>query len=352
MDDGAPALYAADHLFYSRHAGVFARPFDADRLEFAGAEVRLTDRAGEVSVSDQPTIAYLPAGASVSTLTWFDHSGARTSTLGKSEPYGQLVLSPRGRHATVVRTDAQGNGSDLWNVDLTTGIFSRLTTVAEDSDPSWAPDERALAFTSWRTGRASVFVKDLTSGKEDRLFSFDEDVAVDQWTPDGRFIIFRTFGKAVYAMPLDGERTPRKLVETPFTEDEVHVSPDGRWVAFHTNESGRWEIYVAAFPSFTSKRQVSSDGGVQPQWRADGRELFYLDLQGSMMSVRVDGRTELTASPPMRLFATNIEPDPTVPRYGVTGDGQRFLGLERTAKGQNFTFLLNWLNAKAPTARQ
>ncbi len=352
MDDGAAAVYAAGHLFYSRRAGVFARPFDAERLEFSGAEMQLTERPGEVSVSDGGTIAYRPVGAPVSTLTWFDHSGRHTETLGKSEPYTQLVLSPRGRHATVVRGDAEGIGKDLWDVDLASGIFSRLTTdPADDDDPSWAPDERSLAFISRRTGRKAVFVKDLTSGKEDPLVPFDEDVGLDQWTPDGRFIIFRTMGKAVYAMPLSGERTPRTLVDTPYTEDEVHVSPDGRWVTFHADESGRWEVYVAAFPSFTSKRQISSGGGVQPQWRADGRELFYLGPDGSMMSVQVDARTEFTASPPTRLFATNIAPDPYVPQYGVTADGQRFLGLERAGGDQSFTFLLNWLNAKQEARR-
>ncbi len=192
-----------------------------------------------------------------------------------------------------------------------------------------------------------MFVKDLTSGKEDPLVPFDEPVGLDQWTPDGRFIIFRTFGKAVYAAALTGDRTPRMLVDTPYIEDEVHVSPDGRWVAFNADESGRWEVYVAAFPAFTSKRQISNGGGVQPQWRADGRELFYLGPDGSMMSVRVDARTEFTASPPTRLFATNIAPDLNTPQYGVTADGQRFLGLERVGGDQSFTFLLNWLNAKS-----
>jgi len=347
MDDGAPAVYAAGHLFYSRPAGVFARPFDAERLEFSGAEMQLTERPGAVSVSDHGTIAYSSQSAYVSKLTWFDHSGRHTGTLGKSEPYDQLVLSPRGRHATVARYDAQ-NKWDLWDVDLASGIFSRLTIdPADDSDPSWAPDERALAFTSSRTGRPAVFVKDLTSGKEDLLFPFDEPAVVDQWTPDGRFIIFRNYGKAVYAIPLSGEHTPRMLVDTPYIEDEVHVSPDGRWVAFNADESGRWEVYVAAFPTFTSKRQISGGGGVQPQWRADGRELFYLGLDGFMMSVRVDARTEFTASPPTRLFATNIMPDPYVPQYGVTADGQRFLGLERAEGG--FTFLLNWLDAQSVT---
>jgi eukaryotic-like serine/threonine-protein kinase len=160
----------------------------------------------------------------------------------------------------------------------------------------------------------------------------------------------RTFGQAVYAMPLRGDRTPRMLADTPFIEDEVHVSPDGRWVAFHTDESGRWEVYVAAFPAFTSKRQISSGGGVQPQWRADGRELFYLGPDGSMMSVRVDARGELTLSTPSLLFTSTIAADPNTPKYGVTADGQRFLALERSEARRSFTFLINGLNRPAAGA--
>jgi len=210
------------------------------------------------------------------------------------------------------------------------------------------PDERALAFTSTRNGGSqAVFVKDLTSGTEEPLVSFAEPIFVDQWTSDGRFIIFRNFGKAVYAMPLTGDRTPRMLVDTPFIEDEIRVSPDGRWVAFHTNESGRWEIYVAAFPTFTAKRQVSSGGGVQPQWRGDSRELFYLAPDSSMMSVRVDSLATLTVSPPTLLFPTKMRTDPYVPQYGVTADGQRFIGLERVGGESSFTFLLNWRGASS-----
>jgi len=109
---------------------------------------------------------------------------------------------------------------------------------------------------------------------------------------------------------------------------------------------------IGAFPTFTSKRQISNGGGIQPQWRADGRELFHLAPDGAMMSVRVEGRAEFTASPPTRLFAANIAPDPNVPQYGVTADGQRFLGLERVGGGKAFSFLLNALNAKPATATQ
>ena len=347
LDDGSSAAYAAGHLIYSRGGVVYARRFDPERLEVSGTEVQIAERAGQVSASDHGTIVFSAEGNAPSTLTWFDRSGRRTGSVGEPGPYGQLVLSRRGRHATVVRYDAQQTG-DIWDADLASGIFSRLTThPAEDSDPSWAPDERALAFTSARTGRAAVFVKDLASGKEEPLAALDENAFVDEWTPDGRSVIFRTFGKAVYAVSVEGDRTPRMLADTPYVEDEVHVSPDGRWVAFNANESGRWEVYVAAFPAFTSKRQISSGGGVQPQWRADGGELFYLAPDGAMMSVRVDARAVFTASPPARLFPTNIMAVAEIPQYGVTADGQRFLGLEPVAGGTSFTFLLNWLNAKS-----
>jgi hypothetical protein len=323
-------------VFYLRGADLLARPFDPERLEVSGADVRVAERAGGFSVSDRGTVVWRPEAITLSRLTWFDRSGRQTGRLGEPAEYGQVVLSPRGRRATVVRFDAQGN-SDLWDVDLASGIFSRLTThPAYDTDPSWSPDERELAFTSVRTGRQALFVKDLVSGREEPFGTFGEPAVLDEWTPDGRFIVFRTLGKAVYAMPLRGDRTARLLADTPYTEDEVHVSPDGRWVAFQSDESGRWEVHVAAFPTFTSKRQISTGGGLQPQWRADGRELFYLSPDGSLMSMRVDAGPEFTASRPVPLFTTNINPfgGGTTAQYGVTADGQRFLGLERVGGGK------------------
>jgi Tol biopolymer transport system component len=187
-----------------------------------------------------------------------------------------------------------------------------------------------------------VFIKDLVTGGEALLARMSEPLVVDQWTPDGRSIIVRTQGRAVYAVPLIGDRTPRLLVDTPYLEDEVHVSPDGRWVAFNSNESGAWEVYVAAFPSFTSKRQLSHGGGVQPQWRADGRELFYLAADGAMMSVDVDLRHEFTARGPVRLFPSGITFHASQPQYAVTSDGQRFLALERAEGETGFTVIANW----------
>jgi Tol biopolymer transport system component len=300
-------------------------------------------------VSDQGTVVYRPEGVSPLKLTWFDRSGRRIGTVGEPGPYTQVALSPRGRRAAVVRIDA--DQSDIWDIDVATGISSRLTMAPTvDTDPAWSPDERSLAFSSSRLGRSAAFVKDLVSGREEPLVALDEPVFVDEWTPDGRSVIVRTSGQAVYSVAVSGDSTPRMLVDTPYTEDEVHVSPDGRWVAFNTDESGRWEVYVAAFPAFTSKRQVSSGGGVEPQWRADGRVIFYLSPDGSMMSVPVNSQAALDPGTPVRLFSTNLVPDPWVPQYAVTADGQRFLGLEPASEKANFTFLLNWFAGPSNTA--
>jgi Tol biopolymer transport system component len=347
MDDGFNPIYRAAHLFYSRGTALLARPFNAERLEFSGTEVQLTDQGANLSVSDDGTIVYRPTNVAMSTLTWFDRTGRRTGRLGRPGSHQLVALSPQGRHVTVVRGDIEIDSWDLWDADVESGIFSRLTTNARlDSDPAWSPDERSLAFMSTRLGHPALFLKNLVSGAEEPLVPFHEPLVLDQWSPDGVFVIARTFGSAVYAVPLGGDRAPRMLVDLPYSADELRLSPDGRWVAFNANESGRWEVYVAAFPAFTSKRQISDAGGVQPQWRGDGRELFYLASDGSMMSVRVDPRSGLTLSAPSRLFATTFTTNPNLAQYAVTADGQRFLGIEHAASSNSFTFLINRLPAK------
>ena len=177
---------------------------------------------------------------------------------------------------------------------------------------------------------------------------WNEPIVVDEWTPDGQFVLFRNMGRAVWAVPVRGDGKPVMLVDTPYDEDEIHVSPDGHWVAFNADESGRWEVYVARFPEFSSKRQISRDGGVQAQWSGDGRELFYLTTDGSMMGVRVTPGPEFVGSPPSRLFTARIQPNPNVPQYAITADGQRFLALEQAEGDRStLTFLLNGLNPNA-----
>jgi Tol biopolymer transport system component len=151
-------------------------------------------------------------------------------------------------------------------------------------------------------------------------------------------------GRAVWSVAVSGDHTPKVLIDTPYVEDEVHVSPDGRWVAFNANESGAWEVYVARFPEFTARRQISGHGGVQPQWSGNGRELFYLALDGSLMRVPVDAGTGPIVPQQSVLFSTPFERTPHAPQYAVTPDGARFLGLAQVAGDRSsLTVLLNAL---------
>ena len=170
-----------------------------------------------------------------------------------------------------------------------------------------------------------------------------EGIAVDDWTADGNTLVVRTFGRAVFAVPTQAPRTPTLLVDTPYVEDQMQVSADGRLIAFNSDESGRWEVYIATFPAFTQKRQVSSAGGMQPRWRRDGKELFYLAADGTMMAASVSMAGQPTSGLPEQLFQTHLSPSPNVPQYDVSADGSRFLVLEPAgAGGEPITFVLNW----------
>ena len=146
------------------------------------------------------------------------------------------------------------------------------------------------------------------------------------WTPDGAAILFiKDDGRSLFRLPLSGSSRPELLPETSFPKDQFRVSPDGRWIAFNSLESGRWEVYAASFPSFTDKRQVSRDGGGQPLWRNDGKELFYLSLQGKLMAVDTRLGATLETSDPTSLFQAPIGVNPIIDQYAVARDGQRFI---------------------------
>ena len=342
---GSPwAQVAAGHLVYVHGRRLLARSFDTRTLEFTGAERVLADPAGAMSVVDSGTIAYREPQPVRRLLTWVDRNGRVDGGVGEAGNHLGVTMSSLGRDAAVWSRDDDGN-RDIWRLTIATGILERLTThPAADTDPAWSPDGRRLAFTSERLGVQGIFVKDLTTGEETLLHHGDEAMVVDTWTPDGRYVIARTLGRAVFAIPVDGDRKARMLVDTPYAEDELHISPDGTWVAYNSDESGVWQVYIARFPSFADKRQISRDGGVQPLWGVDGRELFYLSPDASVMSVRMEGGPTLTPSQAVRLFGTNVEPTSQLPQYAVTPDGQRFLLLDRgPRRPDKIHVLVNWI---------
>ena len=348
VSDGAQSAFVPpSSLIFIRGQSLVAVPFDTRRLQVTGRERKVADHAvGGVSAAPNGTLVFRPAGVSITQLQWFARDGRRLSSVGASGPYQQMALSPSGRRLALQRGEASTvtvGGTDIWMIDLTTGVLSRLTSDPDfDGDPSWSPDERSMAFTTRRTGRLSLFQKDLSTGAEAPLANLPFPATLDEWTPDGRFVIFRNLGRAIQALPLVGERTPRIIVDTPLAiEDQAHVSPDGRWIAFNSNESGRWEVYVASFPDFIRKRQISTDGGVQPVWRSNGQELFYLDPRGQLMMVTSGPDADFGV--PRALFQTSLNPTPHLGEYGVAPGGQSFLFLEPVGPPPAaFAFIVNW----------
>lgn len=343
----ARARFAVGHMIWARDAQLLTRAFDPRSGQFTAPEVVIAQGVRVYSVARDGTIVFQAQSSSPFTQpTWFDRKGVREGTLADPDAYGGLSLSPDGRRASVWMGSRAGN-QDVWEVDLSTGVLSRMTSdPAIDSDATWAPDGTRVAFTSARSGTLAVYVKDVASGREELLAPMaGRPLVVDGWTPDGRALVVRQpGGRNTYIVTLDADRTLRPLVANAFTMDETQVSPDGRWAAYNSDESGAWEVYVARFPTFTSRRRVSTAGGVQPKWRRDGKELFYLALDSSMMSVPIDTSAELTVQRPIKLFDSGITPDPGLTQYGVTPDGQRFLALDRSGReGETLTVLLNWL---------
>jgi Tol biopolymer transport system component len=234
--------------------------------------------------------------------------------------------------------------TNIWILELSTGIFSRLT-FSNDGDPLWSPDGREVLFLSERRGKWALYRKIVGGGgAETLLFESDDPRFPEHWLPDGKSILLINRNGLVFSrLSLTGERKPTVLLESEFDKDEPNVSPDGHWIAYNSRESGNWEVYVARFPEFTEKRQVSKNGGGQALWRKDGKELFYITQDGKLMAVSVKIGSTIETGVPKLLFQTGLAFNLQNNEYCVSGDGTRFLFGEPIAEAATpFNVVLNW----------
>ena len=217
----------------------------------------------------------------------------------------------------------------------------------------WSPDGRRVAFASQRAGSRDIYEKNVNgAGTETPLLASPFDEWPEDWSADGRYLAFgrnTTQGSGgVFALPLFGDRKPITIADTAFIDDEPRFSKDGRWVAYNSEESGMSQVYVVSFPTIDQKRQISADGGVQPRWRHDGKELFYLGLDGRIMAVDLGIDANIDAAVPRPLFNTRLTVDQARDQFAVAADGQRFLVQESIVKGAPtpITVLVNWRPAR------
>jgi Tol biopolymer transport system component len=210
----------------------------------------------------------------------------------------------------------------------------------------WSPDSRYIAVNLLPNGGSDppFLVEKIEVGSQQpqNIYGDNERHWVEEWSPDGRFLLTHDT-KTLSIISLTGDSKPKALYSSSFIKDEFHLSPDRRLIAYGENRTGRWEVFVALFPSFDSIQQVSVAGGAQPRWRGDGRELFFIDLEGKMMSAMVEHGSSAKISVPRNLFDTGLIPDPTVNQYAVTNDGLKFLVLEpRKGFVETYSVVLNW----------
>jgi Tol biopolymer transport system component len=341
------------HLLIARGREIFAVAFDLVRGEAHGAPVRVLAWPGAgIDVSDTGTVVMTQGGAddAARSLTWVERERGSTPIALPQRAYYDPRLSPDGQRLVVEGTDA---GDDIWVVDLRRGTTTRLSfDPGEDETPAWSPDGRWVAYASSRGGQRRAIYRRAAdgSGSEELLFSSPDHMHVDDWSHDGRSLLLTIDAVStktdIWVLPLDGSSKAAPLLQSAFAEANSRLSPDGRWIAYESNESGRSEVYVQHFPALGGKLQVSTNGGGQPVWAVDGRQLFYRG-GGKLISVSV------TAGDPLQLgTATPLFDDTFVNKganhvgYDVAADGRRFVFARETASmtpRQYFDVVEHWL---------
>ncbi len=357
VDASANAAYAVPgFLLFPREETLLAQRFDQERFILMGEPTAiLTDiqyqpqvRRAVFAVSDSGLlIAQTGSGVALSQPIWFDRKGNATGTVGKPEVYGNVSIASNGRSVAVDKTDMSSLNTDVWMYELQGEGAKRLTfDPAFDVAPIWNPDASGLVFSSNRSLNIDLYVKNSDGAQEEKVFVHDDlNKLPSDWSRDGKYILYTRGTDLWFVTFPDAKNTP--FLKAASILRNGQFSPDGKWVAYASNETGKWEIYVTSFPEPRGKWQVSTGGGEQPRWRGDGKELFYLSSDGKMMAAPVTTGVNFNVRTPAVLFqAAPRQPVSTNDQfvYDVSHDGQRFLMITqvKNAETQPMSVILNW----------
>ena len=361
------ALYAwPGYLLYVEGDTLLGQAFDAARLELRGEAFTVAENVGRstgfnigVSASGTGMLAYAAAMLQRGRLTWFDRAGKSFNSVGVEGDYSDFRLSPRGQTLAASLVDPRAWNPDIWLIDLMRGGPSRFTVgSALSAAPVWSPDGARIVFRTNRNGQTELYAKSAGGGgNEEVVLTYETQHAAgidtpnlvcSDWSPDGRYVIAsvpqQTSGDDLWLIPIDGDKKPFKFLGPPSDQIHANFSPDGHFVAYTSNESGRFQVYVQTFPLSDRKWQVSTDGGYEPRWRGDGREIYYLSEDRKLMAVAVGAGPSFAV--PKTLFQTRVPEGVTSRRthYVPSHDGQRFLVNTQSldASPGPITVVLNW----------
>jgi serine/threonine protein kinase len=357
---GMGVFIPPDQLLFERDGSLLAQTFDLRSAKVRGEPVRVAESVGHgsppgyapFSISDRGVLAYVPGVISQRELVWLDRSGKVLGTIGGPGGYLSPSLSPDEKRVAVGVRDPQSGTLDIWLTDLARNLSSRFTfSQATGARSIWSPDGSRIAFVSSREGFGDIYEKSSSgAGQERIIFRSNQDKFLTDWSLDGRFLVFHSPGPKtgwdVWVVPMTGDRKAMTFAQTEFSEVQGQLSPDVRWMAYASDESGRMEVYVQPFPASGGKWQVSTGGGSQPRWRRDGKELFYISADKRLMAVEVKTDATFEAGVAKALFGTRflLAAAPHLISYAVAGDGQRFLvtRLVEEEPAIPITVVLNW----------
>jgi len=356
----ANAAYAAPgYLLFYRDQTLFAQAFDAKKFQLTGEptpllnDIQYFPRIAKAAFATSDAgllVAQKSGGAGTSQLLWFDRKGEQVGTAikqGTPGVYGNIFLSPNEKMIAADTTDPTSQNTDIWTYDLENGSAKRLTfDPSIDTIPIWSPDSTRLVFSSNRDLKFGLYFKDVNGAQEEREIVQDgADRFPDDWSHDGKFILYER-GADLWSLALPEQKATQFLKATS-TLKNGRFSPDGKWLAYASNESGRWEIYVTSFPDAHGKWQVSTGGGDQPKWRSDGKELFYFSPESKLMAVSVTTGIHFDAGTPTVLFQANPREMVATSEhvtYDISKDGQKFLINTQTKQSETMpmSVVLNW----------
>lgn len=353
------------YVLFVRETTLMAQGFDAATLKLKADAFPVAEQTvrnsiigrAMFSVSENGVLVYRVGGINNSQLIWFDRSGKQLSALTQAGINNAPSLSPDEKQVAVSRVDSNtATAADIWLMDSERGSQIRLTTdPGVDSFPSWSPNGDHVTFVSTRNGVTSIYQKRSNGGSpEEPLVSSSELKYNPTWSPDGQTIIYSQLNAKtnvdLYLLSLSGERKSTAWLQTNFIEAQARFSPNGRWIAYVSNETGQFEVYVESFPATGAKLPMSIGGGSQPQWRADGRELYYYTPDRKLMAVEVNGDGSTfkigQARPLFEIRVAAVDQSfPGNGYYTVTHDGKRFLvsSLPDTPDRQQINVVVNWM---------
>jgi Tol biopolymer transport system component len=352
------------YLLWLDGGALKAQRFDLGRLALVGGPIALVQKVGQgFSVSQNGVLAY-GTGRRVNQLVWFDRHGGQLAAASGFGNFRSPELAPDDKRVAFESYDAEKDAVDLWLIDLSRRITSRLTRAsASEFSPIWAPDAVRIVFSSVRNGQSGLYQTNATGTGEESLLlqsPVPHSVAVGKkpsdWSRDGRFILFNSWERDtkdnVLMLPLSVDGKPgaaQPFVQTAFVERDARFSPDGRWVAYVSDESGKFEVYVQPVVKSGAKWQISTDGGFQPRWRRDGKELFYVAPDKRLMTVQTRSGATFDAGIPQSLFEMRVGDVTMWPLYDVTADGQQFLISAASQEGDSLRIavVVNWVKALA-----